>query len=282
MKKKSTFINIISILSLIILIISFLIFLYSALNIKNISSIKKENKLLSDELKNKNIEETEVEQNYTKLKENLKDIEKEFSAKYGYDINQKEEEILNKNIDLLQNENISILKQIEIELSKYSDFYSGEYYTSDSFIDLLNDFTGLTSLKSTESMSTDLYNSISISNFIKDASSTGTIKYLSSLNKNTKENDILLFATAMYSENLYIANLNNKVTKEDIDEIYAEVVNLHDLYQSLENVYFNTGDLSSYRLLNLKNDLSTLVKKYHENTGIIEILAKAGENNEKN
>lgn len=283
MEKRSKFLYVLSIISIVLLVLSIIVFSYSALNVKNINNLKKDNNKLNDELKSNLKKEKDIEEKYISKSKELKTAEEDFANKYGYSYKDKEDFILKSNLDSLIATNKSLLDQIKIEISKYSDYYSGVYYKTEAFDNALNDFYKLSDLKSTESLSTDLYKNSNIANFIGNAKDTGTIGYLSTLNSDTRENNVLLFSTAIYSIKLNEALSDKKDIEGSLNEIYSEVINLYNLYSSLEQRGFNTGNLSSNRLLVFKNDISNLIRQYYENQGVIESLQnlKEGDNNEK-
>lgn len=280
MEKNSKFLKILSILLIIILGISILFFGYTTLSIKNIEAIKKDNNTLNEELKIKNIEEEKLFIEYNEKKDKLENSTYEFSSLYGYNLKDKKENILLNTADRLKSENKNILKQIESAVLKYNDYFNGAYYNDESFINLVSDFSSLIDLKSTESLSTDLYRDINFNAFNEISKENGTINYLNSLNRNSKENNILYFSTAMYSIKLNKVLTGSIDIEKNLDSIYAEIINLTDLYSNLERYGLNTGYLTSYRLSELKEEISRLSKEYYMNLGVIEIL-EIGDNNEK-
>ena len=280
MNKNSGFLKAVSVLSIIFLILSLCFFAYTKLNEKNIISMKNENIKLKNDLENKSKEENDLKAKYDIQSKNENEILDSFASKYGYDFKEGENSINSKVIESLNIENDNLLKQAKLEIIQYKDFYNGDFYNSDSYIESVNSFANLLSIKATESLSFDLYNDISLDNFIRDSKNSGTVKYLNSLNMNSKKNNILLFASALYSKELNDIVSDNNAGIKNIDDAYANVSNLYDLYFAMEKYGFNTGDLSSKRLLALKTDLFNINKKYYGNLGVIEILEK-GDSSEK-
>lgn len=280
MQKNSKFLKVLSILLIIILVISILFYGYTKLNIKNIESMKRDNNTLRKELQVKELEEEKIAIEYNEKNDKLENSITEFSNLYGYSLDDNKKNIILNTIDRLKNENINIIKQIEAEILKYSDYFIGTYYEEDIFNNIVSDFSNLIDLKSTENLSIDLYKAINMDSFEELSKENSTISYLENLNVDSKKNNILFFSTAMYSTKL------NKVLTKSIDleknlsSIYAEIINLVDLYSNLERYELNLGYLTSSRLLELKNEVSKLTKNYYMNLGVIETL-EIGDNNER-
>lgn len=280
MGKQSKFLRILLNIGIILLVCSIVFYIYNYLNYKNIKKMKENNIALQNELKLDTNKEQEIKNLYDKKNDSIRELQKEFIEKYGYDLTMSNSSVLENAIKYLEKENEDILNNAVGLINKYKAYYSGEYYNFETYNRAVNDFLSLTTIKSTESLSTNIYNDINITSFIEEAKNTGTIAYLKKSNADNKEVDTMLFLISIYSNNLNkIANDNSKI-KEKFEILYPEVENLYNIYANLENYGLYTGSLSSRNLKELKNQIYELNRKYYENTGVINILRNSGEKNE--
>lgn len=280
MEEQSKITKIIFMISIVIVILSTGFFLYSYLNVKNIESLEKKNKKLKQELETEISNYKEARIDFESKSRDIKNLEFDFMAKYGYDFEEKENLIKNNIIKELKSENKEILQDMKNLIEDYSMFYFGNYYMTDLYTTTVNKFSELTQIIATESLSTNLYDELEIYRFIALASSENdsTIGYLSGINKNNKEIKTMLFMTALYSDSLN-AIAEKRSTVKDPSVIYSEILNLYDIYKQLESYGLYTGKLSSGLLGELKENFSELTKKYYENKGVLKLLE--GEINEK-
>lgn len=277
MEKKSNKLFIITRISIILFIISVCFFIYSTLNVKNIDSMKDEHKKLSSELESINNEIIKIKKEYDFEKNNLEDLELMFISKYGYDIKEKKDKEVEKSLDILKNENKSIETQIKTDIELFSDYYSGNYYNSEEFDRTSNMFLDLTSMGSVEELDVDLYSQIELDKFINIAKSEGTIGYLANLNKNSNKNNVILFSIAFYSDSLNRLKEKGELKEKEISELNENINILYEVFKLAEDSGLSTGELSSNRLLKLKNNINEFSKKYYENIGIIQVLRSKGD-----
>ena len=277
MEKKSNKLFIITRISIILFIISVCFFIYSTLNVKNIDSMKDEHKKLSSELESINNEIIKIKKEYDFEKNNLEDLELIFISKYGYDIKEKKDKEVEKSLDILKNENKSIETQIKTDIELFSDYYSGNYYNSEEFDRTSNMFLDLTSMGSVEELDVDLYSQIELDKFINIAKSEGTIGYLANLNKNSNKNNVILFSIAFYSDSLNRLKEKGELKEKEISELNENINILYEVFKLAEDSGLSTGELSSNRLLKLKNNINEFSKKYYENIGIIQVLRSKGD-----
>lgn len=277
MEKKSNKLFIITRISIILFIISVCFFIYSTLNVKNIDSMKDEHKKLSSELESINNEIIKIKKEYDFEKNNLEDLELIFISKYGYDIKEKKDKEVEKSLDILKNENKSIETQIKTDIELFSDYYSGNYYNSEEFDRTANMFLDLTSMGSVEELDVDLYSQIELDKFINIAKSEGTIGYLTNLNKNSNKNNVILFSIAFYSDSLNRLKEKGELKEKEISELNENINILYEVFKLAEDSGLSTGELSSNRLLKLKNNINEFSKKYYENIGIIQVLRSKGD-----
>lgn len=277
MEKKSNKLFIITRISIILFIISVCFFIYSTLNVKNIDSMKDEHKKLSSKLESINNEIIKIKKEYDFEKNNLEDLELMFISKYGYDIKEKKDKEVEKSLDILKNENKSIETQIKTDIELFSDYYSGNYYNSEEFDRTSNMFLDLTSMGSVEELDVDLYSQIELDKFINIAKSEGTIGYLANLNKNSNKNNVILFSIAFYSDSLNRLKEKGELKEKEISELNENINILYEVFKLAEDSGLSTGELSSNRLLKLKNNINEFSKKYYENIGIIQVLRSKGD-----
>ncbi|WP_039856632.1 hypothetical protein [Peptoniphilus sp. oral taxon 386] len=281
MKKQSKILYAFTILSIILLIIISCFCGYSYLNVKNIHKIEEENTSLNNKLVEllKVEEQLKTESNSENL--NLEKLSLDFSSKYGYDYTQKEENIIKLEIENLKAANVLIKKQLKDEIKKYSKYYSGDYYKNESLDAIISKLVNLNNMNGAEYLNTNLYTELKISNFIRNAKLSGTIKYLSSINNDNSEINLLLFTTALYSKDLNEIGNDLSDIDENLNKIYAQIISTEEIFSNLEKYGVNTGNLSSKNLSLLKNNCGDLIRQYYENKGVIEILTNIGDKNEK-
>ena len=281
MNERSKFLSILSKISIILLVFSIIFFVYNFVNFKNFKLLKEKNVSLKNELQEITKKEQEAKIIYEKKSDSVKDIQKEFMQKYGYDFTMSEKSVIDNAIKYIERENQDIMESTVSLVNKYKNYYDGDYYKSENYDRAVNDFLNLTTIQSTESLSTNLYNDVNITSFMEDAKKSGTIGYLKSINVNSKEVDTMLFLTAVYSNNLNNIASDSSSIKNKTNLLYPEVDTLYNVYTNLETYGLYTGSLNSQNLKEFRDKLYELNKKYNENTGLIEVLKNAGDNNEK-
>lgn len=273
--------NLITKILIAVFIISILAFAFSYFNISNVKDIEKENIELKEKLTELAKKESDIEEKYTAENIKFEEVELNFASKYGYDYTEKESDIVKSELDTLKNRNVEIKSQLQDEIKKYSDYYSGDYYKSENVEEVIAKFTSLSSISDVDYLTTDLYEYSEIESFINEAKNSGTIKYLSSQNKSDIKSDILFFTTVMYSKNLFEIGNGLSDIGENLNKIYAQIVSITDVYKNMETFGIKTGKLSYSNLENLKKSSLPLIREYFENKGVIESLESLGEDNEK-
>ncbi|WP_147285880.1 hypothetical protein [Peptoniphilus indolicus] len=240
--------------------------------LNNLESLKKELQSIEDEVK------LNSELKKEKEKE-LNDKSIEFLTIYGFDYLKEDDELVQEEVKRLVDENNKIKNDLREELKKYIHYFDGSYYEAEDYTGLVAQVLSLDSREISEQLKPDLYSSLDIDNFIKEAKKSGTISYLNSLNNESKFNNILLFLTTMYSDNLYEISHDLTDMPDNLNSLYNNVLTTYQLYKTLEDFSFNTGTLTSTNLNELVYKTEELVKKYYENQAVIEKLT--GETYEK-
>ncbi|MDY2986469.1 MAG: hypothetical protein SOR77_02415 [Peptoniphilus sp.] len=278
MSKKKSFQTLLN-FSIIFLIAASVIFGYSKMKyssylseLNNLESLKKELQSIKEEIK------LNSELVKTKEKE-LNDKSIEFLTIYGFDYLKEDDELVQEEVKRLVDENNKIKNDLREELKKYIHYFDGSYYEAEDYTGLVAQMLSLDSRETSEQLKTDLYSNLAIDNFIKEAKKSGTISYLNSLNNESKFNNILLFLTTMYSDNLYEISHDLTDMPDNLNSLYNNILATHQLYKTLEDFSFNTGTLTSANLNELVYKTEDLVKKYYGNQAVIEKLT--GETYEK-
>ncbi|RVU55258.1 hypothetical protein [Anaerosphaera multitolerans] len=279
--KENNFLNIISKVTLGILIISILIFGFSFFSYSNMEDIEKDNKKLKNDLTQIVESEIEIKEKYNETMKAFEEIELEFTSKYGYDYTMGDEDVIESEIENLKSKNSSIKIQLKEEIKKYKDYYSGDYYLTETLDNSISKFVSLNSINDVDELNPDLYSYLELEKFMEEAIRSGTVKYLISLNKRDIKFDILAFTTAMYSDKLYEIGNDLSDIDQNLNKLYSQIVGLTEVYRNMETFGIKTGKLSYGNLLNLKKNSLTLIEEYFKNKGTIEFLESLGEENEK-
>lgn len=191
----------------------------------------------------------------------------EFKDKFGYDYNiPQEEEIRNFSL-MKKEENKEIKENIKNLIINYKNYYEGSIYDSEFFDSYMSNFTSLTEDVNYEQYR-DIAKDLKIDLFINKVED-GAIYYIKNRNKDKKNLNIYLLIYANYSSYLKFFADNEKVP---ITELYAAVVNLHNLCRKMESLSYDLGKLKSENLEYLANNLYELMKNYYGNMGIINSL----------
>ncbi|SMB83927.1 hypothetical protein SAMN00017477_0623 [Peptoniphilus asaccharolyticus DSM 20463] len=265
--------------SIIFLVVTSVIFAYSKLKYNSYLSELNNLESLKKELQNIK-EEVEVNSKSLAIKEkDLNDKSIEFFTTYGFDYLKEDDELVQEEVKRLQDENNRIKNDLKEELKKYIHYFDGEYYESEDFSGLVAKITSLDDREISEQLNPDIYSQLAIDGFMNEAKKTGTIAYLNSINGESKFNNLLLFLTAIYSDNLYEVSHDLTDIPENLNSIYNNVLTTHQIFKTLESFELNTGTLTSTNLNELVYNTEAFVRKYYENQAVIAKLT--GETYEK-
>ena len=281
MKENSKALYIISLLSIFILVISLIFAGYIYFSKQSNENIEEELEKYRLSLEKIDKEEQEKTKNYQELTEANKEFEIDFKAKYGFSPSDNYKEMLEKEISEYKNNQAAILEEVKENIKAYSKYYEGSYYGSEKADEIISKFSDLANSDNYDKYSDDLYKDLDIADFIDFAKSDGTIKYLNSKNSWSKYNNVLLFSTLLYSQDLNAIANDKYEGSINLNKISADINSLVNIYKTLEEAGINTRDLNSKNLLNLKAKNDELSKKYFENKGILEKLEEIGKNDEK-
>lgn len=260
------------IFSLCILGLSVLFFVYSIANKKFSTRLISENKALVQEIKSledksktfdKEIEDLDIEFN-------LKS--QEFYEKYGYQFEaNKSDEIKKIKVDY-EEKNKAIKSEVRERLRAYGAFFNSNIYEKENYDRIVDDFLSISREENLEKHK-NLYKDLEIESLFKDLD--GFASYLIKENKPSKELNLFVFYASIYSSSIYNFIKDDKVP---FSEIYVDLNNLLNIYKEMEEKSFKTGDLSSEKLVYLKNFLDEKVSEYYKNYGIIRALEKSDKN----
>lgn len=265
--------------SIIFLVVTSIIFAYSKLKYNSYLSELNNLESLKKELQNIK-EEVEINSKSLAIKEkDLNDKSIEFFTTYGFDYLKEDDELVQEEVKRLQDENNRIKNDLKEELKKYIHYFDGEYYESEDFSGLVAKITSLDDREISEQLNPDIYSQLAIDGFMNEAKKTGTIAYLNSINGESKFNNLLLFLTAIYSDNLYEVSHDLTDIPENLNSIYNNVLTTHQIFKTLESFGLNTGTLTSANLNELVYNTEVFVRKYYENQAVIAKLT--GETYEK-
>ncbi|CDZ75030.1 hypothetical protein ING2D1G_0872 [Peptoniphilus sp. ING2-D1G] len=199
---------------------------------------------------------------------------------YGFDINSSMKNYIGEQITVLNRQNEDIENKVLELIKSHSDYYKGEYYNKEDLENILSNYFELSDEDKYNSLNLDLYEELDIVNFIDYAKSDGTIKYLSSLNEWSLNNNFLYFLSIPYS-----VELNNISTGQEIDinfnNLKTQIDSLQKIYKLYEDIGLKTGKLSSDKLKKFSNNCDELFKTYYENEGSIDVLRKISDKYEQ-
>lgn len=260
------------IFSLCILGLSVLFFVYSIANKKFSTRLISENEALAQEIKSledksktfdKEIEDLDIEFN-------LKS--QEFYEKYGYQFEANKSDEIKKIKADYEEKNKAIKSEVRERLRAYGAFFNSNIYEKENYDMIVDDFLSISREENLEKHK-NLYKDLEIESLFKDLD--GFASYLIKENKPSKELNLFVFYASIYSSSIYNFIKDDKVS---FSEVYVDFNNLLDIYKEMEEKSFKTGDLSSEKLVYLKNFLDEKVSEYYKNYGIIRALEKSDKN----
>ena len=260
------------IFSLCILVLSVLFFVYSIANKKFSTRLISENKALAQEIKSledksktfdKEIEDLDIEFN-------LKS--QEFYEKYGYQFEANKSDEIKKIKADYEEKNKAIKTEVRERLRAYGAFFNSNIYEKENYDRIVDDFLSISREENLEKHK-NLYKDLEIESLFKDLD--GFASYLIKENKPSKELNLFVFYASIYSSSIYNFIKDDKVS---FFEVYVDFNNLLNIYKEMEEKSFKTGDLSSEKLVYLKNFLDEKVSEYYKNYGIIRALEKSDKN----
>lgn len=260
------------IFSLCILVLSVLFFVYSIANKKFSTRLISENEALAQEIKSledksktfdKEIEDLDIEFN-------LKS--QEFYEKYGYQFEANKSDEIKKIKADYEEKNKAIKSEVREILRAYGAFFNSNIYEKENYDRIVDDFLSISREENLEKHK-NLYKDLEIESLFKDLD--GFASYLIKVNKPSKELNLFVFYASIYSSSIYNFIKDDKVS---FSEVYVDFNNLLNIYKEMEEKSFKTGDLSSEKLVYLKNFLDEKVSEYYKNYGIIRALEKSDKN----
>ena len=260
------------IFSLCILVLSVLFFVYSISNKKFSTRLISENEALAQEIKSledksktfdKEIEDLDIEFN-------LKS--QEFYEKYGYQFEANKSGEIKKIKADYEEKNKAIKTEVRERLRAYGAFFNSNIYEKENYDRIVDDFLSISREENLEKHK-NLYKDLEIESLFKDLD--GFASYLIKENKPSKELNLFVFYASIYSSSIYNFIKDDKVS---FSEVYVDFNNLLNIYKEMEEKSFKTGDLSSEKLVYLKNFLDEKVSEYYKNYGIIRALEKSDKN----
>lgn len=260
------------IFSLCILGLSVLFFVYSIANKKFSTRLISENEALAQEIKSledksktfdKEIEDLDIEFN-------LKS--QEFYEKYGYQFEANKSDEIKKIKADYEEKNKAIKSEVRERLRAYGAFFNSNIYEKENYDMIVDDFLSISREENLEKHK-NLYKDLEIESLFKDLD--GFASYLIKENNPSKELNLFVFYASIYSSSIYNFIKDDKVS---FSEVYVDFNNLLDIYKEMEEKSFKTGDLSSEKLVYLKNFLDEKVSEYYKNYGIIRALEKSDKN----
>lgn len=260
------------IFSLCILGLSVLFFVYSIANKKFSTRLISENKALAQEIKSledksktfdKEIEDLDIEFN-------LKS--QEFYEKYGYQFEANKSDEIKKIKADYEEKNKAIKSEVRERLRAYGAFFNSNIYEKENYDRIVDDFLSISREENLEKHK-NIYKDLEIESLFKDLD--GFASYLIKENKPSKELNLFVFYASIYSSSIYNFIKDDKVS---FSEVYVDFNNLLNIYKEMEEKSFKTGDLSSEKLVYLKNFLDEKVSEYYKNYGIIRALEKSDKN----
>lgn len=260
------------IFSLCILVLSVLFFVYSISNKKFSTRLISENEALAQEIKSLE----DKSKTFDKEMEDL-DIEfnlksQEFYEKYGYQFEANKSDEIKKIKADYEEKNKAIKSEVRERLRAYGAFFNSNIYEKENYDRIVDDFLSISREENLEKHK-NIYKDLEIESLFKDLD--GFASYLIKENKPSKEVNLFVFYASIYSSSIYNFIKDDKVS---FSEIYIDLNNLLNIYKEMEEKSFKTGDLSSEKLVYLKNFLDEKVSEYYKNYGIIRALEKSDKN----
>ncbi|MDO5041583.1 MAG: hypothetical protein Q4D95_05790 [Peptoniphilus sp.] len=280
MQKNSKALYVICILSVIVLVMAVIFYGYSYLHLNSSQEQRDLNSELTKKLNDLTTEEQNLLQSYEDTQNKIAQKQEYILSTYGFDINESMKSYIGEQITILNRENEEIENQVLNLIKDHSDYYKGEYYNKEDLENILSNYFELSDEDKYNSLNLDLYDELDIVNFIDYAKSYGTIKYLSSLNDWSLDNNFLYFLSIPYS-----VELNAISTGQEADinfnHLKGRIDSLQKIYELYEDLGLNTGSLSSAKLKKFSNKCDELFKTYYENQGSIDVLRKISDKYEQ-
>lgn len=260
------------IFSITLFIVALIFFIYSLANKKYSSKLISENNKIKEEIKTIDTESKVIEEDIDGLEIEFNLKSQEFYEKYGYQFqSNKSEEIARIKEDYL-NKNKEIIAEIKNRLKAYSAYFESNIYEKEGYDKAVSDFLELYSEANLDKHK-NIYNELNIKSFVED--SDGFAKEILKLNNKSKELNVLVFYSSIYSSSIH-SYINGE--KSSLSEIYADINNLMYIYKEIERKGYKTGNLNSENLVYLNDFIQEKISSYYKNLGILKVLEKSGKN----
>ncbi len=280
MKRNSKALYVICILSAVVLVMTVIFYGYSYLHLNSFEEQSDLNIELTKKLNDLESEEENLLQSYEDIQNKISEKQDHILNAYGFDINTSMKIYISEQITILNRQNEEIENKVLDLIKAHSDYYRGEYYNKEDLENILSNYFELSDEDKYNSLNLDLYDELDIVSFIDYAKSDGTIKYLSSLNNWSLNNNFLYFLSIPYS-----VELNGISTDQDTDINFSnlrdQIDSLQKIYKLYEDLGLKTGSLSSDKLEKFSNKCDELLKTYYENEGSIDVLRKISDKYEQ-
>ncbi len=263
------------IFSFIVFILSLIFFLYSIANKKYSSELIAENKKIREEINSIDNKTKGITEDIDGLEIEFNLKSQEFYEKYGYQFESNKSDEIKKLREDYLNKNKAIISEVKERLKAYSAYFESNIYEKEGYEKSVNDFLELYG-ESNLDKHKNIYKELNIKSFVED--SDGFAKTILTLNKNSKELNVLVFYASIYTSNIY-SYINNE--KSSLSEIYADLNNLMFIYKEIERKGYKTGNLSSENLVYLNNFIEDKITSYYKNLGILKALEKSEKDEQK-
>lgn len=263
------------IFSVIIFILSLIFFIYSFANKKYSTELISENKKIEEQINSIENKSKGISENIDALEIEFNLKSQEFYEKYGYQFESNKSEEINRLKEDYLNKNKEIISEIKERLIAYRDYFDSDIYKKEGYDKSVSDFLELSSNSNLDKHE-NIYNEINVKDLVENSS--GFVKTILGLNKNSKELNVLVFYTSIYSSSIYFY-INNEASS--LSEIYSDVNNLLNIYKEIERKGYKTGKLNSENLVYLNKFIQEKVSNYYKNLGILKALEKSDKNEQK-
>lgn len=267
--KRKNWQKVLYIFSIIVLILSSIFFLYSLANRKFSAKLITENRKLKEDI-------AILEKKSQKLHKDIENLEidfnlksQEFYEKYGYQFESNRSNEISKLKEDYINKNKEIKSEIKDRLKAYSAYFDSNIYEKENYDRAVSDFLSLSQEKNLERHK-NIYDELEIDDLLKG--SDGFVSYLIKNNENSQELNLFVFYASIYSSSIY-----NFINGDDIplSEVYVDINNLLNIYKEMERKSYKTANISSEKLVYLKNFIDEKIPEYYKNYGIIKALEKS-------
>lgn len=267
--------KILYIFSVIVFILSLIFLIYSFANKKYSTELISENKKIEEQINSIENKSKGISENIDALEIEFNLKSQEFYEKYGYQFESNKSEEINRLKEDYLNKNKEIISEIKERLIAYKDYFDSDIYKKEGYDKSVSDFLELSSNSKLDKHE-NIYNEINVKDLVENSS--GFVKTILGLNKNSKELNVLVFYTSIYSSNIYFY-INNEASS--LSEIYSDVNNLLNIYKEIERKGYKTGKLNSENLVYLNKFIQEKVSNYYKNLGILKALEKSDKNEQK-